>query len=121
MPDRLYSIIYTCKSGKYNQTQASKKTKNHLQIIFPKPVRKLRANSEYIDRARSKALRGNLTSKHVAGSLGGGAATIAVPNAMRLKGWNDVMASGAVSIGGGIAVKQMDDGAGDVFMLTGFL
>jgi hypothetical protein len=90
-----------------------------LQIIFPKPVRKLRANPEYIDRARtrSKALVGNLTGKH--GSLGGAAATIAVPNAMRLKGWSDVMASGAVSIGGGIAVKQMDEGAGDAFMLTG--
>jgi hypothetical protein len=92
-----------------------------LQIIFPKPVRRLRANPEYIDRARtrSKALVGNLTGKHVAGSLGGAAATIAVPNAMRLKGWSDVMASGAVSIGCGIAVKQMDEGAGDAFMLTG--
>jgi len=60
---------------------------------------------------------GNLTGKHVAGSLGGVAATIAVPNTMRLKGWSDVMASSAVSIGGGIAVKQMDDGAGDAFML----
>ena len=29
------------------------------------------------------------------------------------------MASGAVSIGGDIAVKQMDEGAGDAFMLTG--
>ena len=38
---------------------------------------------------------------------------------MRLRGWSDVMASGAVSIGGGIAVKQMDEGAGDAFMLTG--
>ena len=106
MPDRLYSLIYTCKSGKYNQTQASKKTKNHLQIIFPKPIRRLRANPEYIDKARtrSKALVGNPTGKHVAGSLGGAAATRAVPNAMRLKGWSDVMASGAVSISGGIAV-----------------
>jgi len=60
---------------------------------------------------------GNFTGKHVAGSLEGAAATIAVPNAMRLKDWSDVMASGAVSIGGGIAVKQMDDGAGDAFML----
>jgi len=49
----------------------------------------------------------NLTGKHEAGSLGGAAATIAVPNALRLKGWSDVMASGAVSIGGGIAVKQL--------------
>ena len=46
-----------------------------LQIIFPKPVRRLRANPEYIDRARtrSKALVGNLTGKHVAGSLRGAA------------------------------------------------
>ena len=92
-----------------------------LQIIFPKPVRKLRANPEYIDRAktRSKTLVDNLTGKHVAGSLEGAAATIAVPNAMRLKGWSDVMASDAVSIGGGIAFMQMDEGAGDAFMLTG--
>jgi len=70
-------------------------------------------------RTRSKALVGNLTRKHVAGSLGGATATIAVPNAMRLRGWSNVMASGAVSIGGGIAVKQMDEGAGDAFMLAG--
>jgi len=59
-----------------------------LQIIFPKPVRNLRANPEYIDRARirRKALVGNLIGKHVAESLGGGASTIAVPNAMRLRG-----------------------------------
>ena len=65
------------------------------------------------------SLVGNLTRKHVAGSLGGGAATIAVPNAMRLRGWGDVMGSGAMAIGGGIAVKQIDKGAGDAFMLTG--
>jgi len=51
--------------------------------------------------------------------MGGGTATIAVPNAMRLRGRGNVMASGAVSISGGIAVKQMDEGAGDAFMLTG--
>jgi hypothetical protein len=55
-----------------------------LHIIFPKPVRTLRANSEYI-----------------ASSLGEEAAITAVPNAMRLKGWSDVMVIGAVSIGGG--------------------
>ena len=46
------------------------------------------------------------------GFLIGAAATIAVPNTMRLRGWSDVMANGAVSIGGGIAVKQMEEGAG---------
>ncbi|MBW6481331.1 MAG: hypothetical protein K0B37_18035 [Bacteroidales bacterium] len=107
-----------------NPTESGRKRRKKqkpLQLIFPNPVRRLRANLEYIDRARtrSKALVGNLTGKHVAGSLGGAAATIAVPNAMRLKGWSDVAASGAVSIGGGIAVKQMDEAAGDAFMLTG--
>jgi len=113
-------LLLTDTNSEFVRAQASKKTKNHLQIIFPKPVRRLRANPEYIERARtrSKALVGNLTGKHVAGSLGKAAATIAVPNAMRLKSWSDVMASGAVSIGGGIAVKQMDEGAGDAFMLT---
>jgi len=76
-----------------------------LQIIFPKPVHRLRANPEYIDRARtrSKALVGNLTRKHVAGSPGGAAAIIAVPNAMWPRGWGDVMGSGVMAIGGGIA------------------
>ena len=51
--------------------------------------------------------------KHVAGSLGGAAATIAVPNAMRLRNWGNVRGSSAVAIGSGIAVKQIDEGAGD--------
>jgi len=51
---------------------------------------------------------GNLTGKHVAGSPGGTAATIAVLNAMRLRSWGDVMGSSAVAIGSKIAVKQMD-------------
>lgn len=46
-----------------------------LQIIFPKPVRKLRANLEYIDSAKTRSK-----------ALGRAAATIAVPNAMRLRG-----------------------------------
>jgi hypothetical protein len=101
------------------ESTGRKRRRKPLQIIFPKPVSRLKANPEYIDRARtrSKALVGNLTGKHVTGSRGA-ATTIAVL-AMRLKGWSDVMASGAVSIGGGIAVKQMDEAAGDAFMLTG--
>ena len=63
-----------------------------------------------MDRTRSKALVGNLTDKHVVGSLGGAAATIAVPNAMRLRGWGDVMGTGAVVIDGDIAIKQMGRG-----------
>lgn len=58
----------------------------------------------------------NLTSKHVAGSIGGAASTIAVSNAMR--SGTVVMGSGFIAIGGGIAVKQMDECAGDAFMLT---
>ena len=52
---------------------------------------------------------GNLTGKHIAGSLGGAAATIAVPNAMRLKGWSHGQPCCIYS--GGIAVKHMDEGA----------
>ncbi|MCG7848949.1 MAG: hypothetical protein MIO93_07200 [ANME-2 cluster archaeon] len=114
-------MVKGCFFLQYNLMQASKKTKTPADhIIYPKPVRKLRANPEYIDRdrTRSKALVGNLTGKYVVGSLGGVATTIAVPNTMRLRGWSDVMASGAVTIGGRIAVKQMDEGAGDTFMLT---
>ena len=53
---------------------------------------------------------GNLTGNHIAGSLGGAAATIAVPNAIRLRAWGDEMGGGPVAIGGGIAVKQMGRG-----------
>jgi len=67
---------------------------------------------------KRKALVGNLTGKHVVGSLRGAAATIAVSNTMRFRGWGDVMGSGAVAIGGRIAVKQMDESAGDTFILT---
>lgn len=89
-----------------------------MQIIFPKPVRKLRANPEYIDRAktRGKALVGKISGKHFAGALGGASAVVAVPKAMKFKGWGDVLGSGAVAVGGGIAVKQMDESAGDAFM-----
>ena len=48
-----------------------KRRRKTSQIIFPKSVRKLKANPEYNDMARtkSKAPVGNLISKHVAGSL----------------------------------------------------
>ena len=59
-----------------------------------------------------------LAGKHVADSLGGAAGTIAVPDAMRLRGWGDVMGGGAVAIDGDIAIKQ-ECGRGEVFMLTG--
>jgi len=39
---------------------------------------------------------GNLTGKHVAGFPGGAAATIAIPNAMRLRAWGDGMGWAAV-------------------------
>ena len=37
---------------------------------------------------------------------------------MRLRGCGDVKGSGAEAIGSGIAVKQMDEGAGDSLMLA---
>jgi len=33
--------------------------------------------------------------------------------------WDNVMSSAAVAIGGGIAVKQMNENAGDTFILIG--
>lgn len=103
------------------ETRHHKKRPKYLQIVFPKPVRRIKANPEYLETARTKgkALIGRFTGKHVAGALGGAAATIAIPKAAGLKDWGDVIGSGAVAIGGGIAVKQVDEGAGDAFMLTG--
>jgi hypothetical protein len=89
-----------------------------LQIIFPKPVRRKRANPDYPETAgkKGKALIGRFTGKHVAGAPGGAAATIAIPKAAGLKNWGDVfnepnilcsfervhqIGSGAVAIGVG--------------------
>jgi hypothetical protein len=89
-----------------------------LQIIFPKPVRRIRANPDYLETAskKGKALIGRFTGKHVAGAPGGAVATIAIPKAAGLKDWGDVfdelkvlcsfervhqIGSGAVAIGGG--------------------
>ncbi len=89
-----------------------------LQIIFPKPVRRIRANPDYPEIAgkKGKALIGRFTGKHVAGAPGGAASTIAIPKAAGLKDWGDVfdepkvlcsfkwvhqIGSGAVAIGGG--------------------
>jgi len=81
-----------------------------LQIIFPKPVRRIRANPDYPEtKAKGKALIGRFTGKHVAGALGGAAATIAIPKAAGLKDWGDVIGSGAVAIGGGTAIRQVDE------------
>jgi hypothetical protein len=51
-------------------------------------------------KAKGKVLIGRFTGKHVAGALGGAAATIAIPKAAGLKDWGDVIGSGAVAIGG---------------------
>jgi len=67
---------------------------------------------------KSKALMGKLTGKHVAGYLGGAVSTIAVLNDMRPWGWGDVICRHAEAISGGIALKQMDDGARDAFILV---
>jgi len=62
-----------------------------LQIIFPKPVRRIRANPDYPEtKAKGKAHIGRFTGKHVAGAPGGAAATIAIPKATSLKDWGDV-------------------------------
>ncbi|NJD76825.1 MAG: hypothetical protein FIB08_06990 [Candidatus Methanoperedens sp.] len=63
-----------------------------LHIIFPKPVRRIRANPEYPEtKAKGKALIGRSTVKHVAGAFGGAAATIAIPKAAGLKNWGYVI------------------------------
>ncbi len=67
---------------------------------------------------KGKALIGRFTRKHVRGALGGAAAT-SHPKAAYLKDRGDVIGSGAVAIGGGIAIRQVDEGDREVFVLTG--
>ncbi len=64
-----------------------------LQIVFPKPVKHMQVNPSAIDRV--------------------------IPQYLKLKGWKDVVGSGAVAVGGGLLVRQEDLGAGNAFILTG--
>ena len=101
-----------CQHGKYNLKQTSKKTKiltDHLPKVGPLFKSEFQIHRQGQDQKQSPC--GQPTGKYIAGPLGGAAATIAIPNAMRFRSWGDVMGSSTVAIGGGIAVKQMDEGA----------
>lgn len=54
-----------------------------LQIIFPKHARRMRANPDYPETARTKdkALIGRFTGKHVAGALGSATVALTIPKA----------------------------------------
>ncbi|MBC2699567.1 MAG: hypothetical protein HF976_10420 [ANME-2 cluster archaeon] len=54
-----------------------------------------------------------------AGPLAGAAVAITVPYAMHPRDWGDVIGSSAVAISGSIAIKQINESAGDAFNLTG--
>ncbi len=82
----------------HDEPKRHRRKARSLQIIFPKPVRRIRANPEYPETAgkKGKALIGGFTGNHAAGALGGAAATITIPKAAGLKDWGDVIGSGAV-------------------------
>ncbi len=81
-----------------------------LQIVFPKPVKHMKVKPSAIDRVKEagKGLMGDVTIKEVAGSVGGVASTVLIPQYLKLKGWKDVAGSGAVAVGGGLLVRQAD-------------
>jgi hypothetical protein len=63
-----------------------------LQNNLSEACCRIRANPDYPEtiKTKGKALIGRFTGKHVAGALGGAAATIAIPKAAGLKDWGDV-------------------------------
>lgn len=106
----LEELMLVNPKGKYPR-------KKSLQIVFPKPVRRMKVNPSAIDRIKEVA--GGVTLKEVAGGIGGLAATYAVPKMLKLKGWKDVALSGGIAVGGGYLVRQGDKSAGNAFIITG--
>lgn len=90
-----------------------------FQIIFPKKIKKLRANEGSEKRKQKKLPLIGASEKQVGGAVAGAGATIAVPTLMKLKGWADVGASAAISVVGGGAIRGMDKNAGEAFLYTG--
>lgn len=110
----LEELMLVNPKGKYPR-------KKSLQIVFPKPVKHMKVNPTAIDRVKEagKGLMGGITVKEVGGGVGGVAATVLIPQYLKLKGWKDVAASGVVTVVGGAGVRALDKGAGNAFILTG--
>ncbi|MCL7412614.1 MAG: hypothetical protein M8353_03230 [ANME-2 cluster archaeon] len=91
-----------------------------FQIVFPKKVKKLRANEGSVEKRKQKKLPLiGASEKQLGGAVIGAGATIAVPTLMKLKGWADVAASGGIAVVGGGALRGMDKSAGEAFLYTG--
>lgn len=106
----LEELMLVNPKGKYPRRKS-------LQVVFPKPIRRMKVNPSAIDRIKEVA--GGVTLKEVAGGIGGLAATYAVPKMLKLDGWKDVVLSGGIAVGGGYLVRQGDKSAGNAFIVTG--
>lgn len=103
-----------------NPSSGHGKGSRSFQIVFPKKIKRLRANEGSIEKYGSKKLPLiGVTSKQVAGATGGAAATAVVPKMLKLDGWKDVAASGAIAVAGGGLLRSADKDAGEAFLCTG--
>jgi len=91
-----------------------------FQIVFPRKIKKLRANEGEIGNyaARKLPMIG-INAKQAAGGIAGAGLTIAVPKYLKLNGWKDVAASGLTAVVGGGLARSMDRDAGEAFLYTG--
>jgi hypothetical protein len=109
-PASIISRITSAQGDIQDSQVATGTVKAILWVELPsaQPNSRLRANPEYINRARSKALVGNLADKHVAGYLGGAADSSPQRHAAQ---WMErCNGHSRVAMGGVITVKQMDEG-----------
>lgn len=96
--------------------------KQGIQIVFPKGIKNLRANPEYAQKknyADKQIPVLGITAKQAVAGVSGVGATVAVSKLLKLEGWSDVAASGAVTIAGTLLAGSMDKEAGKAFAITG--
>jgi hypothetical protein len=91
-----------------------------FQIVFPRKIKKLRANEgEISNYAARKLPMIGINAKQAVGGIAGAGLTIAVPKYLKLNGWKDVAASGLTAVVGGGLARGMDRDAGEAFLYTG--
>lgn len=103
-----------------NPSSGHGKGSRSFQIVFPKKIKRLRANEGSIEKYASKKMPLiGVTGKQMAGAIGGAAVTVVVPQMLKLTGWKDVAASGAAAVVGGGLLRSADKEAGEAFLYTG--
>lgn len=103
-----------------NPSKGKRTGSRSFQIVFPKKIKRLRANEGSVGSYAGKKIPFvGITGKHAAGAIGGAAATVVIPKVLKLKGWADVAGSGVTAVVGGGLIRGADKDAGEAFLYAG--